>query len=868
MTRCLSVNGLIVLLSILLQGNVEAQNVHWHTLHKEYNEGAVIYRNSELVDTAIWFDIELKSIYYNPHLLIENLSCGEDLMLEIFDSAPTNSKIPTPIRSRNLKRGATQISLKGLVPDRRYFLRIYSSREGVGRFKFFYGGAYYAVPCHQEVNTHSAERTPAVIVLKQYEQERCIDDCTEYCRRQVPRFRSAFISRKIKHYVIRSPLPGELVRVSLSSADLVYLELWGVERSTGRTYKIAGQSNRFGDIDLRYVPIHAFGELYISVYGLSYEIVHYRLCVEYLPFRNSCVDYDMPGDSLMVVATSMGSPPEGPFVPGEIITFKYVLQRWVPVRDNWPHTFAVTLGGPWGVYTDTTDNPFAEVIERVNRKQGYAWVDSDTLDIFQYDIPVRFVGRGLYPLAETLPYDEEFSMGWGIRPKYSVFRADSPLVELMFQLKVPDSLDCVDSIGAGLQVRIFTDYQTGSYSVGGCTDNVLEKSFVIKCCPSGDTLYALVDDVCRGDSLEVRVHHGGLDTPIYVRKYRMDGTFTTYRVDSASLHIPVEPGDWDAENYGRVAVFSASPLARACRDTLWYSYRVWEPPAIEVVDTVERCIGDTIVLEQLLVQNEEAFVAGFAASEKGVVQWKGSGVQIDDAGNRGIVQRAEGYLVVERSDAKGCRSTDTVQVVGHASQVRYAGLQEEYRICRGTRTIDLHWKASDQPQWQLPDGSVVGGEKLSASEPGQYRLILVDRRGCKAARSFRVINANIPDTVWLDPCTIDEGEIHRLVRTAESSGDSCVPNKVYRVREDVDCNRTCRQKLRLLPNPVQQQVHLLSLFDEAVEYLVYDDHWRIYKTGVLYPGVNRLDVPRVSANLYVYIRTRQCQVVKKLTVIK
>jgi len=800
--------------------------------------------------------------------LIENLSCGDDLRLEIFNTAPADGKIPTPVLSRALRRGPTRVSLQGLIPERKYILRIYSGREGVGRFKLFYGGAYYAVPCHREINAHSTERTPAVLELKQYDQRRCIDDCTEYCRSQVPRFRSAFFSRKVKHYVIRAPLSGELVRLTLRSDDPVYLELWGVERSTGKIFKIAGRSNRSGDIDLRYVPIHSFEEVYVSVYGLGYEIVHYRLCVEYLPFRNSCVDYDMPGDTLMIVSTSMGSPPEGPFVPGELITFRYILRRWVPVRDNWPHTFVVTLRGPWEVYTDTVENPLADVVDRVNRGQGYLWVDTDTAEIFQYDVPVRFVGRGLYPLAETMPYDGEFALGWGIRPSYSLFRADSPLVELMFQLKVPDSLDCVDSVAAGLQVRIFTDYQTGSYGVAGCTDNVLEKSFVIQCCPLEDTLYALVDDICRGDSLEIRIHRGALDTPVYVRKYAVDGSFATYRMDSTRLRIPVEHGDWDAANYGRVAVFSSAPLARACRDTLYYRYRVWEPPMLEVEDTVERCLGDTIALEQLLHPDGEVSEVVFAASAGGAVRWSGSGVQLIDEGERGIVESAEGYLVAERSDARGCRSKDTVHVVGRAPQVHFNGLREEYRICRGTQSIDLQWTASDHPLWQLPDGTVVGGEKLTVSKPGTYRLILIDSRGCRDARSFRIVNAHIPDTVWVDPCTLDEGALHRLVHTSETSMDSCTPQKVYRIREDADCNRTCRQNIRLLPNPVQQTLHVLSLFDEPVEYLVFDDHWRIFSMGVLYPGVNRVQLPQVSAKLYVYVRTLHCKVVKKIAVIK
>ncbi len=848
-----------VLVWLFFYSFVFGQKIDWPTTNLRYNAPSRIHTNYGVLDSAKWFLLSKKSYYLHPTLSVENLSCGKSLKLEFYESPPTDSILPPLLFSQTLTLNiSNNTNLDFLQDEKRYYLRVVSPLESVGRFTIFYHGGYEESGCEQEISNINSFRIPSSIVLDKYRTKNCVDDCTKFCHRGKMIFNPLVSATKIKYYKLESNLANELLSITLTCDNSCLIDVIGVNKNTRLLERILSLSSVKSHIDIDYLPIYNYKNIYIAISGKNKGDVSYTMCVEMLPFKSSCVDYDEPGDSIMVIGTSFGSPIEGPFLPGEIITMKYVLNKWVPVHDNWPHSYSFNLTGPWKMYTDTFHLDQTHILDSINAEQGYVWVFSDTSSLF-FD-KVNFKGAGFYPLSGNYKGPDGFATGWGRRPSYSKYDGLHPLVDLIFKLKVPDSLDCVDTLSCAIRVDAYSDAVAGTFPVEGCTNNFNIREFQIKCCPQPDSLlYSYDNQLCLGDSLTIEFENKGEN--LYLKKINVNPFEEAFEVESNKVNLSVAPMDIDENNEGQIALFYNTPLAKACYDTIYLGYQVHEKPEIDLINSIETCLGDSIDLQSIFLNS-----SGKYPRDKYNVSWDGDNVDISDQNEIGVINSRKGKISLSLTDEFGCMNTDSVQITAQGPNIS-TDIKDTYVICRGKSSVIVS-VPFNSATWQTPNGDMIQGNTITATQIGNYTLTIEGAKGCHTTKGFTVSNANIPDTSFVSNCElpVNPGNLQKFLES-DIPDDDCKPIIVKKVISKESCDATCQKKIKILPNPTKGAISIVSMFANIVDYTLLDANWKVYQQGVLVPGVNQADISNKFGNMYLYVTSENCKIVKKIIII-
>ncbi len=226
-----------------------------------------------------------------------------------------------------------------------------------------------------------------------------------------------------------------------------------------------------------------------------------------------CYLYE-PQSYITVENTSMGSPFEGPFAPGEIVSFRTLILWNSGINGcQYLHGIVPRLGNGWQEIPQFT-GPFFEFFA--------ADLNWHEIGLVQYNYNGRyhqegeFIQSGWFVTGEpgntsncsSGQYQFDPNCSFGIQQTCSTIEA----YELYFELQVNDNIDCSVSSQGDLSVslELFSDGETGGYfSNGGCDKDLpIMANYGAQCCDQiSVSPISPINSICNNQEVNVDLNN-------------------------------------------------------------------------------------------------------------------------------------------------------------------------------------------------------------------------------------------------------------------------------------------------------------------------------------------------------------------------
>jgi len=179
---------------------------------------------------------------------------------------------------------------------------------------------------------------------------------------------------------------------------------------------------------------------------------------------------------LIIESTSMGSPANGPYQPGEEVTFRYTITQFAEVNCNWLHGIVPEFGDGWEESSfNSNGEPHQITCNLVAHTNGqWSWFPDNWVTT---NIPIGgvgpggFIGAGWFFLNFAQPsinnYDPNFTYGDSDDCSDT---GDS--WEICFTLKAKDVYDCQIGSDCSVYIQPLTDSHTGAQTNLACVNDL------------------------------------------------------------------------------------------------------------------------------------------------------------------------------------------------------------------------------------------------------------------------------------------------------------------------------------------------------------------------------------------------------------
>ena len=222
--------------------------------------------------------------------------------------------------------------------------------------------------------------------------------------------------------------------------------------------------------------------------------------------QNECVIQQ----SLTVTATSLGSPADGPYQPGEEVTFCYSISQFEEINCNWLHGIVPVFGDGWDPCSFNSNGephlvpqpPLAHV------NGAWSWFPDGWVR-YNLNNPAKGlsagsqVGAGWFFLnfaqPSLNPFDPNFTYGDSQDCSQT---GDS--WQVCFTLKANGIYDCVNGSDCSVTIHPYSDGETGAQSVAACLGDMgLSHQASVYCC-GAPQMYPISDVyICNNSTTNV-----------------------------------------------------------------------------------------------------------------------------------------------------------------------------------------------------------------------------------------------------------------------------------------------------------------------------------------------------------------------------
>lgn len=227
-----------------------------------------------------------------------------------------------------------------------------------------------------------------------------------------------------------------------------------------------------GSAGLYFEPL-ANHEYTIAVSSGSEDTGHFKLCVavgkeEYVCNKNV---------SLTVVNTSEGSPLEGPYLPGESVSFEYLIDSFYQVNCNWLMGIVPFFEGGWATssFLETGEPVISESPTiQLNFHGNWSWwsaadsitynLDNDILG-FSSQQPIETGGWYFMAPSQSYPNPTSLNESWGDGVNCNSIAEKQWLAT--FTLTVDEEI-CQNDNQLSVAVIAFGDGEVGAWNSLGC----------------------------------------------------------------------------------------------------------------------------------------------------------------------------------------------------------------------------------------------------------------------------------------------------------------------------------------------------------------------------------------------------------------
>jgi len=226
--------------------------------------------------------------------------------------------------------------------------------------------------------------------------------------------------------------------------------------------------------------------------------------------------------SIQPTFTSMGSPLEGPYQPGEGVTWCINIDNFNQTNCNWLHGVVPTFGEGWDESSFFSSGQPKNISYPLSaHTNGFwvwfpnNWVTYKTTSASKGLGPGDAAGAGWYfqNFAEPSinPFDPNFTRGDG-----TACPTDNSTWQVCFSVVTKELYDCPDVVDCSVGFVTFGDGETGSNPAVGCQyDTRINYSAILDCC-DGAALDPIADlFICDGETINVPITSDGGSNTTY-----------------------------------------------------------------------------------------------------------------------------------------------------------------------------------------------------------------------------------------------------------------------------------------------------------------------------------------------------------------
>lgn len=568
--------------------------------------------------------------------------------------------------------GRDTFKVYGLIPGNSYHIMVSSKQSDLSTFNICFRPVIPPPGCALNDICRKAEEIPIEVDFPMV----CVDGCNTGA--SVGPFDTSY-------YCTEFPYPSVFYKVYVdSSMDIIEARLSGGDFDKPQLAVFYGDCDKLtyvicdygadGTLDFSFKPPVRDTMYYFIVSDITGKTGNFNLCIDAISQEFEC-NYE---NRLEVLATSLGSPLEGPYKAGEEIYFRYTLEDWIPTNCNWLQGIVPVFISGWD---PTSFTPMGEIraiysAPEAHREGEWKWYTSGSVH-YNYNNPLKGYNAGdiLSPGWFFLEENEtslDSSRGDGIGCIDSI----GMVWAVEFSVRIVPYPGCVeDSVfNALIEFKTFSDGEIGDQKRPACNKDLTTIFSVPFVCCSGPILTGESDTICSGEIINYRVQNADS-----VNEYRwnvipnstVEGEFSTIGTH-LSQRLVNKSGNPSAVRYTLYG-----------RDTAG----CYGPPAhynVTVLPEITAHVGsDTLILckNEFITLGDNPPVTGGVAPY--VFIW-------NDQKLRGphpdLVVNESRQIILQVRGAYNCADRDTMQLIARESP--RAILPDVINLCRGdTQTI-------------------------------------------------------------------------------------------------------------------------------------------------------------------------------------
>lgn len=262
-----------------------------------------------------------------------------------------------------------------------------------------------------------------------------------------------------------------------------------------------------GTVNLERFPIEPNTKYYIAVSDFYGRDGLFSICLS--TYENSSVCN--VSNQLVPINTSMGSPLEGPYRPGEQVSFCYTIDTWQFVSCNWLQAVVPSFGPCWDPISFEADGQPA-IIDNFFTPFSvgeWVWLEEGTADYnlnnlrwnLREDDPLPggwyFINQNSGVSLDSLNVNN--SLGDGIQ-----CALDNPSWQICFTLTASQELNCSEISNCNISMKTYTDGEVGGRSRAACLLDVpTYYNAYLDCCNNPVVEQVLDTTICSGEEINI-----------------------------------------------------------------------------------------------------------------------------------------------------------------------------------------------------------------------------------------------------------------------------------------------------------------------------------------------------------------------------
>jgi len=694
---------------------------------------------------SVWYSGRLSSGKNTLEVQVSNLETDSDVAI-MLGTFPNNDCIQSFDAIDGFCFDSTGLAVfNNLAPGRLYYIMLSHPDGNAQDFELCFEEKGPSGGC--AVNNLCT--APEIINLVTDDGEICLPGCNRQASFGPTNFgpNCYFMNSPTVWYEFQTDEVAGFLRVKVTSDTLRFPKVAvfrGTDCGNLDTVRCERGNNRELEFFMQVIPNTTYK---LALTDISQDQGIFEICTELISDPQECNQ----DDTLYAISTSFGSPLEGPYQPGETVTFQYELKYWNKDNCNKISAIIPTFGPGWDPSSFDDERAPAIIAEPRPVSSGrWNWYPRGTVR-YNYDNPDKGYLKGtpisagwLFVSSSSPPNDPGNSTGDGV----TCMNDSTETWSASFSVRAFSNQDCPNGnfVPADVGVITFGDGEIAAGEFRGCSlDEPLNLNTQVFCCePLPFSISPTLRRLCSGENAFIDFSNNSGIEEVFWRVTSNQGLVRPAdgRGQVFNQDLFLIPGVPAGET---TITFFPRDTAGCVGESVDVTFEVYLQVDAEAGTDITACAGE-------LVELGGNPTAGGGTGSNYQYVWTGSTPNI--ANPTVIVEEGTTvYRLRVIDQLANCSETDTVVVTG-LSLPNFQLLPIE-EVCSGQEgEISLEFSGAPPYSWSLQAGNFLD-EQFSNYTDDTFTTSF------NQTQSFDVTARLISD----DNCTVNLVSVDRAVVT-------------------------------------------------------------------------------------------------------